>query len=150
MRGRKPVSEQRQIQIHYPKFKTKRHVSFLSHVARLNSDFQFTYSSMEFLTDMKMKIKPAVDSSYEFNTSKTLDSIGHNASRAEALLSKATFIYRVCLSSHRICSQLSTAICFTGVQLRRASTLSISTPHNPESCQYHVVPGQGRHRHCLS
>ena len=101
MRGRKPVSEQRQIQIHYPKFKTKRHVSFLSHVARLNSDFQFTYSSMEFLTDMKMKIKPAVDSSYEFNTSKTLDSIGHNASRAEALLSKATFIYRVCLiASH--------------------------------------------------
>src|SRR6266481_2965225 len=70
---------------------------FLLHVARLHSDFQFTCSSMKFLTDIKKKIKPAVGSSYGFNTSKSPDSIGHNASHALALLTKATFIYRVCL-----------------------------------------------------
>ncbi len=56
---------------------------------------------MKFLTDIKKKIKPAVGSSYGFNTSKSPDSIGHNASHALALLTKATFIYRVCLiASH--------------------------------------------------
>ncbi len=138
MCGRKPVSEKRLTQIHCVKFETKRHVSFLLHVARLHSGFQFTCSSMKFLTDMKMKIKPDVDSLYEFDTSKSPDSIGRNASRALALLTKSTFIYRVCLR-HRICSQLNTAICFTGFQCRRASTLSISTPDYPEGCQYHVV-----------
>jgi len=64
-------------------------------------DFQFTCSSMKFFTDMKKKVKHAVDSSYEFNTSRAPDSIGRNASRALALLTKATFIYRVCLiASH--------------------------------------------------
>ncbi len=143
MCGRKPVQEQRHIQIHYAKFKTKRHVCFLSHVARLHSGFQFTCSSMKFLTDIKKKIKPDVDSLYEFDTSRAPDSIGRNARRARALLTKAT----------HICSQLSTAIRFTGSQLRRARqapTLSLSTPHITESCQYHVVPGQGRRRDCLS
>ena len=97
MCGRKPVQEQRHIQIHYAKFKTKRHVCFLSHVARLHSGFQFTCSSMKFLTDIKKKIKPDVDSLYEFDTSRAPDSIGRNARRARALLTKATFIYRVCL-----------------------------------------------------
>jgi hypothetical protein len=53
------------------------------------------------------------------------------------------------ISSYRICSQLS-VIWVIGLQFWRARTLSISTSHNPESCQYHVVPEQGRHRHYLS
>jgi hypothetical protein len=50
---------------------------------------------MEFLADIKTKIKHAVDSSYDFDTSRAPDSIGRNVSRAQALLAKATFIYRV-------------------------------------------------------
>jgi hypothetical protein len=56
---------------------------------------QFTCNSMRFLTDMKMKIKHAVESSYEFDTSQAPNSIDHNASHAQALLAKMTFIYRV-------------------------------------------------------
>ena len=44
---------------------------------------------------MKTMIKHAVDFSYEFDTSRAPDSIGLNASRAQAWLDKATFIYRV-------------------------------------------------------
>ena len=50
---------------------------------------------MRFLTDLKKKIKPTVQSSYGFDTSRAPDSIGRNARRAQALLSRMTFIYRV-------------------------------------------------------
>jgi len=56
---------------------------------------QFTCSSMKFLTDMKTKIKHAVEYSYEFDTSQAPDSISRNASRAQALLADTTFIYQV-------------------------------------------------------
>ncbi|KAF8506732.1 hypothetical protein F5888DRAFT_1644837 [Russula emetica] len=48
---------------------------------------------MTFLTDMKTKIKHVVEFSYEFDTSKAPSIIGRNASRAQALLAKMTFIY---------------------------------------------------------
>lgn len=71
--------------------------------------FQIKCDSMKLLTDMKTKIKHAVDSSYEFETSRAPDSIGRNASRAQALLAKTTFIYRV----HLIVSYLkSTEHCY--------------------------------------
>ena len=57
--------------------------------------FQFTCSSMKLLTDTKAKIKYAVDSLYEFDSSRASNSVSHNASRARALLAKMTFIYRV-------------------------------------------------------
>jgi hypothetical protein len=50
---------------------------------------------MMFLAYMKTKIKYAVESSYEFDTSQAPNSISHNASRAQALLVKMTFIYQV-------------------------------------------------------
>jgi hypothetical protein len=50
---------------------------------------------MKLLIDIKTKIKLAVETSYEFDTSRTPDSISRNASRAQALLAKTTFIYRV-------------------------------------------------------
>ncbi|KAH9984999.1 hypothetical protein BJV77DRAFT_1034682 [Russula vinacea] len=40
------------------------------------------------------KIKPTVQSSYGFDTSRASDSIGRNARHAQALLSRMTFIYR--------------------------------------------------------
>ena len=83
---------------------------FLSHVAQLHSHFQIKCDSMKLLNDMKTKTKSAVESLYEFDTSQAPQSIGRNASRAQALLAKTTFIYRV----HLICiifeSQLSIAI----------------------------------------
>jgi len=58
-------------------------------------DFQFVYSSMRLLADIKMKIKHAVESSYEFDTSQAPDSISRNSSLAQALLSeKKAFVYR--------------------------------------------------------
>ena len=47
------------------------------------------------LTDIKTGTKHAVQSLYEFSTSRAPDSIGHNASRAQALLTNMTFVYRV-------------------------------------------------------
>ncbi|KAF8471404.1 hypothetical protein DFH94DRAFT_201400 [Russula ochroleuca] len=55
---------------------------------------EFVYSNMRFLTDIKTKIKHAVQSSYGFDTSRAPGSIGRNARRAQALLSRMTFIYR--------------------------------------------------------
>jgi hypothetical protein len=56
---------------------------------------------MKLLTVMKTNIKHAVYSSYEFDTSRAPDSISRNVSRAQALLAKTTFIYRVRLiASH--------------------------------------------------
>jgi hypothetical protein len=52
---------------------------------------------MKLLNDMKMKIKPAVESLYEFDTSQAPQSISRNESRAQALLAETTFIYRVYL-----------------------------------------------------
>jgi hypothetical protein len=50
---------------------------------------------MKLLTDMKTKVKHAVDFAYEFRTCQAPDSIGRNASRAQALLTQTAFIYRV-------------------------------------------------------
>ena len=50
---------------------------------------------MKLFNDMKTKIKFAVESSYEFDTSRDPQSISRNASRAQALLDETTFIYRV-------------------------------------------------------
>jgi hypothetical protein len=47
---------------------------------------------MRFVTDIKMKIKHVVESSYEFDTSQAPNS---NASRAQALLTYMNFVYRV-------------------------------------------------------
>jgi hypothetical protein len=93
MRGMRHIPELTHILIRYAKM--KRYISFLSHVARLYSSFQIKCDSMEFLTDIKTKIKHAVDSSYQFDTSRAPDSISRNVSRAQALLAKAAFIYRV-------------------------------------------------------
>jgi hypothetical protein len=87
------VSELMHILIHYAK--TKRHASFLSHVARLHSDFQIKCDSMKLLDDIKTKTKPAVESLYKFDTSQAPESISRNARRAQALLAETTFIYRV-------------------------------------------------------
>ena len=74
---------------------------FLPPAARLHSDFQIKCDNMELLAEMKAKIKPAVDSLYEFDTSQAPNSVSRNASRAQALLAKTTFIYRVRLmASH--------------------------------------------------
>jgi hypothetical protein len=72
---------------------------FLSHMAQLHSDFQLKCSSMMLLNDMKTKTKYAVESSYEFDTSRAPQSISRNASRA---LAETAFIYRV----HLIVSHL--------------------------------------------
>ena len=69
------------------------------HGARINSNFQFVYDSLRFVTDIKMKIMHAVETSYEFDTSQAPENIGRNASRAQALLSKMRFVYRVRLFS---------------------------------------------------
>ena len=50
---------------------------------------------MRFFVDIKMKIMHAVECLYEFDARQTPESIGHNASRAQALLTNMTFIYRV-------------------------------------------------------
>ena len=68
-------------------------------MAQLHKDFQFKCSSMKLLNNMKTKIKSAVVSSYEFDTSRTPDSIRRNASHAQALLAETTFIYRVRLTA---------------------------------------------------
>ena len=52
---------------------------------------------MELLNDMKTKTKTAVESSYEFDSSQAPQSIGRNASRAQALLAETAFIYQVYL-----------------------------------------------------
>ena len=140
------IGELTHILIHYAK--TKRHVSFLLHVTLLHPYFQIKCDSMKLLADMKTKTKHAVDSLFGFETGQAADSIGRNASRAQALLDKTTFIYQVCVIAFHH-GKLSMAICFTGIRLWRAPTQSVSKPHNSKSCQYHVVPEPGRHRHCL-
>jgi hypothetical protein len=50
---------------------------------------------MTLLSDIKMNIKHIVESSYGFDTSQDGDIIGRNASRAQALLAKMTFVYLV-------------------------------------------------------
>jgi len=57
--------------------------------------FQFICSSMTFLTYMKTKIQRVVVSSYEFDTSRAPNSISFNARRAQALLTRMTFINEV-------------------------------------------------------
>ena len=71
---------------------------------------------MKLLTDMKTKIKFAVDFAYEFDTSVAPDSISRNVTRAQALLAKTTFIYQVRLIAITICCGLRT------VSVNRTST----------------------------
>ena len=52
---------------------------------------------MKLLNDMKAKTKPAVESLYGFDTSQAAQRISCNTSRAQALLAKTSFIYRVYL-----------------------------------------------------
>jgi hypothetical protein len=74
---------------------------FFCHIRHGFTRIQIKCDSMKFLTDMKTKIKHAVDSSYQFDTSRAPDSISRNVHRAQALLAKTTFIYRVRLiASH--------------------------------------------------
>ena len=75
---------------------------FLLHAARINSDLQFVYDSLRFITDLKMNIMHAVESFYGFDTSQASESIGRNSSRAQALLTKMRFVYRVRLNSASI------------------------------------------------
>ena len=75
---------------------------FLSHASRINSDLQFVYDSLRFITDLKMNIMHAVESFYGFDTSQASESIGRNTSRAQALLTKMRFVYRVRLNSASI------------------------------------------------
>jgi hypothetical protein len=49
---------------------------------------------MWYLTDLKMKIKSVVQSSYDFNPSMAPDSISGNVTRAQKLLTNMAFIYR--------------------------------------------------------
>ena len=63
--------------------------------------FQIKCDSMKLLADIKTEIKHAVDSLYEFDTSRAAEMIGRNATRAQALLAKTKFVYRVRLmASH--------------------------------------------------
>ena len=82
----------------YPDLLNKNEVAglFFCHVARIHMDFQFVYSSMRLLIDIKMKIKQVVEFWYGFDSSQASDSISRNASRAQALLANMTFVYRVC------------------------------------------------------
>jgi hypothetical protein len=114
----------------------------------IHTDFQFVYSNVRFLTDIKTKIKHAVQYSYGFDTSRAPGSIGRNARRAQALLSRMTFIYRVRLMASPL-QLIEHRYLVTGSQLWRASTISISTSHYPDSDQPHVVPEQGRRRDSL-
>jgi hypothetical protein len=54
---------------------------------------------MELLAEIKTKVEHAVESLYEFNTSRDPDSISHNAKRAQALLTDMAFVYGVRLSA---------------------------------------------------
>ena len=47
------------------------------------------------LSEIKMNIKHFVESLYGFDTSQDGDIIGRNASHAQALLTKMTFVYLV-------------------------------------------------------
>jgi hypothetical protein len=59
-------------------------------------DFQFVYSGMRHLTDIKLRIKQVVEFLYGFDTSRAPESISRNAILAQALLANMTFVYGVC------------------------------------------------------
>jgi hypothetical protein len=52
---------------------------------------------MEVLTEMKTRIMHPVETYYGFDTSLAPDSISYNAKLAHTLLTRMTFIYRVCI-----------------------------------------------------
>jgi hypothetical protein len=54
---------------------------------------------MGFIADIKKNIWHAVETLYEFNTSRDPRSISHNATRAHALLDNMTFVYGVRLNA---------------------------------------------------
>jgi Domain of unknown function (DUF6532) len=50
---------------------------------------------MTLLSEMKTKLKHAVETLYEFNRNRTSGSISYNMAHADELLTKMAFIYRV-------------------------------------------------------
>ncbi|KAI0248445.1 hypothetical protein BJV78DRAFT_1235928 [Lactifluus subvellereus] len=52
---------------------------------------------MHLLAEMKTNIIHEVDTFYGFDTSQTPRSIGNNTNLAYTMLTRMTFIYRVCL-----------------------------------------------------
>jgi hypothetical protein len=75
---------------------------FLPHSARIHTNFQFVFNSMELVTDIRKNIKHAVESLYEFDTSRAPDNISRNATRVRALLIDTKFVYRVRLIYHHL------------------------------------------------
>ncbi|KAI0285686.1 hypothetical protein BC826DRAFT_960019 [Russula brevipes] len=57
-------------------------------------DEELADTSMALLSDMNTGMKHTVESLYGFDTSRAPDSISHNASHAQALLTSMSFIYR--------------------------------------------------------
>ncbi|KAF8484453.1 hypothetical protein DFH94DRAFT_713756 [Russula ochroleuca] len=54
----------------------------------------FTVNSMSLLSEMKTKLRHAVETLYEFNPNQTPGSISYNIAHANELLTKMAFIYR--------------------------------------------------------
>jgi len=65
-----------------------------AHPSPSRQDEEFEYDNLRFITDVKTNIMHAVESLYGFDTSHASESIGRNASLAQALLTKTTFVYR--------------------------------------------------------
>jgi hypothetical protein len=61
---------------------------------------------MSLLSEMKRKLRHAVETLYEFNPNQTARNMSYNVARAKELLTKMAFIYRVHLYCHTILSAL--------------------------------------------
>ena len=68
-------------------------------LSKCSTDFtrilQFTVSSVDFLTKIRMKIRPVVENLYDFDPNETAGNLRYNAARARQLLVKTAFTYRV-------------------------------------------------------
>jgi len=148
MCGRKYATELRYIRVLIYYDKTKRHV-FFCHILVWHS-FTWVFSSnavaWSFSTTWKRGLNPPWRIRMSLTPVKLL-----KASAEMQVAPRRCWPRRLSftgyISLYCICSQLSTV---KGAQFWRAPTSSISTPHNSENCQYHMVPEQGRHRHYLS
>ena len=69
-----------------------------------------------------------MESSYEFDTSRDSESIGRNASRAQALLAEATFIYQVYLIVLHLYSTEHSHMGYRSSILVGAHVIPIDTP----------------------
>jgi len=83
---------------------------------------------MKLLDDMKAKIKFAVETLYGFDTSRDSESISRNASHAQALLAKATFIYRVYLIVLQLYPTEHSRMGYRSLILAGAHVIHIDTP----------------------